>query len=244
MNRHPLFLLLLVLLPLTAQAQDTAEAIVARYLRLLNIEGLPADSMLVMTTTISFHNSTDTFTMTRRYQAGEMMRVDIYKGDSLMTGLCTNGRDRYREFVHMVGWWVDQSPETFERDMQAYDFRGPLHHWRERGITLAYEGVTTYKGQRMQVVKSVQEKHFNRHYLFEEGSGLLVAVLEDNEVPDKRREFPLRGHPIDYKITHEYLPVGASLLPTQESFMRNEVLTVMESTVHFEPRNVLLFNQD
>lgn len=236
--------ILLAFLPLAAAAQDSAEAVVGRYLRLLNIEALPADSMLVVSTTVSFHGSTDTFTMTRRFQTPDMIRVEIRKGDSLMTGLCTNGRNRYREFVHMLGWWVDQTPETFRQDLQAYDFRGPLYRWSERDITLSYEGIKLVKGQRMHVVRTTQPKHFTRHYMFDEMSGLLVLVLEDDEVAGNAPRHPMRGNPIEYKVTHEYLPVGASLIPSQESFMRNGTLTIMESTVHFEPRNELLFNQD
>ena len=49
---------------------------------------------------------------------------------------------------------------------------------------------------------------------------------------------------IDWKFIHEYQQVGRSLLPKQESFMRQGKLTVMETEAYFEPAKTLIFNQD
>ena len=237
-------LFILALLPLGLQAQDTAEAVVGRYLRLLNSEALPADSMLVVETTISFHGLTDTMKMRRYYAPKGMLRVEVSKGDTLLTGLCTNGTDRWREFARFTGWWGDITPADFESKMQPYDPRGPLYDWKRHGITLRYNGVTTYEGQRLQVVRAEQMDHYTRLYMFEEASGLLVVALDRNELPEGSFVPIISVKPVDYKIIHEYTPLGMMLLPTQESFLRDGLLTILESTAHLEARQNRLFNQD
>lgn len=239
-------LLLLALLPLGLQAQDSAEVVVGRYLKLLCYDSLPKDSTLVMETTISFHGSNDTFTMRRWFTPPSMMRLEVWHDDALQTGLCTNGSNRYREFIRRMDWWEDVKPEEFQSKMEAYDFRGGLFNWQARGIQLEYRGVVLFKGQRLQVVRAKQKDHFTRYYMFEEQSGLLVLVQEKDEDDDNTNIDlkPLHVKPMEYKVFHEYMPLGGSLVVRQESFMREGVLTVMETRAHFEPRTPLLFNQD
>lgn len=236
---------LLLLLPLGLQAQDSAEAVVGRYLQMLNYEALPKDSTLVLETTITFHGSNDTFTMRRWFTPPSMMRLEVWHGDALETGLCTNGSKRYREFIRRMDWWNDVTPEEFQSKMEAYDFRGGLYNWQDRGIQLEYKGVVTAKGDRLQVVRAKQKDYYTRYYMFEEQGGLLVLVQEkdENDATDNDLK-ALHVKPMEYKVIHEYLPLRESLVVRQESFMRNGVLTVMETKAHFEPRNTLLFNQD
>lgn len=239
-------LLLLALLPLGLQAQDSAEAVVGRYLQMLNYEALPKDSTLVLETTITFPGSNDTFTMKRWFAPPDMMRLEVWHGDAQETGLCTNGSNRYREFIRRMDWWSDITPENFQSKMEAYDFRGGLYNWQDRGIQLEYKGIVTAKGERLQVVRAKQKGYYTRYYMFEEQGSLLVLVQEkdedDNTTSPELK--PLHVKPMEYKVIHEYMPLHESLVVRQESYMRNGVLTVMETKAHFEPRNPLLFNQD
>ncbi|MBR4738636.1 MAG: hypothetical protein IK058_01390 [Bacteroidales bacterium] len=239
-------LLLLALLPLGLHAQDSAEAVVGRYLRLLNYEEMPQDSMLVMETTVSFVGSHDTFTLRRWYAAPTMMRVEVWHDNQLTEGLCTNGGNRHRMYSPREGWWNDVGHLTFHDKMDAYDFRGPLFNWQQRGIKLDYQGTVMAKGQRLLKVHAVQPNHFARYYMFEEGSGLLVLIQERDENDNGADPVLKQLHtkPIDYKVIHEYLPAGKSLVPSQESFMRDGVLTIMETKLHFEPRDNMVFNKD
>lgn len=236
-------LLLTALLP-RAAAQDTAEAVVERYLRLLNYEALPQDSMLVLETTITYHGQPDTFAMKRYYQHGGMMRVEVRLHGQLTNGLCTNGGSRHRIMSPSLGWWSDAEHVDFHTRMQGYDFRGPLYGWRATGTQLSYNGTTTLNGETLQVVRAEQKGHYVRYYMFEEQSGLLVVVLEKDELPAGEQKPMFSVKPIDFKSIHEYLPVGESLIPSQESFMRDGQLTIMETKAHFEPRNDMLFNRD
>ena len=239
-------MMLALLLPMAAAAQDSAEAVVGRYLRMLNYEALPMDSLLVMETTITFHGSTDTFTMRRLFAAPNMMRVEVWHGDTLTNGYCTNGGSRHREYARNQGWWNDARHEDFHRRIDSYEFRGPLYRWQERGIKLTYMGGTMTKGERLQVVRAEMKDNYTRYYMFEQRSGLLVLMQERDEDTTEGNTVlkSLRPSPIEYEVTHEYLPIGESLIPSETSYMRGGLLTIMRTSAHFEPRNDLLFNKD
>lgn len=235
-----------MLLPLGLRAQDTAEAIVQQYLRMLNYEALPNDSLLILETTITFHGSNDTFSMRRWYASPNMMRLEVWHGDTLTTGLCTNGSSRFREYSQRQGWWNDVEQDRFRQKINAYDFRGSLYNWQQNGIKLRYMGTTTLKGEKLQVVQAKQKDNYVRYYMFEDQRGLMVLMQEKDEdslnVGILARMYAIK--PIDYKVVHEYTPVGESLIMSQESFMREGLLTIMETTARFEPRDNRLFNRD
>ena len=241
-------LLLFALLPLALQAQDSAEVIVNRYLHLLNYEELPQDSTLVLETTITFHGSNDTFTLRRWFTPPTMMRVEVWRGNQQTDCYCTNGGDRHREYISRAGWWRDMDHSLFHEKIAAYDFRGPLYNWQLFGTRLTYKGVVMAKGQRLLVVSAEQRNNYTRYFFFDEQSGLLVLMQEKDETPvNNMNDQVLRQvhtQPIEYKVVHEYLPMGKSLIASQESFMRDGLLTIMETKAHFIPRDNLIFNQD
>lgn len=240
-------LMLLLLLPPLLRAQDSAEVIVERYLRMLNYEALPQDSLLELQTTITFHNSADTFIMKRWYAAPTMMRVEVWHGDTLTTGLCTNGSSRHREYSRSLGWWNNIDHQRFHTKISSYDFRGPLYDWRLHGIRLQYMGTTEVKGQQLLVVRGEQKDNYTRYFMFEKERGLLVLMQEKDEATANSSQSIIQSlmiRPIDYKVVHEYLPQGESLIMSQESFMRDGLLTIMETRGRFLPRNDMIFNQD
>lgn len=240
-----LIALMLTLLPLAAGAQDTAVAIVERYLQMINSDGLRPDSTLVVETEITFHGSTDTLRMRRMEARGGMHRVEMWRGDSLTMGFCTNGTTRFRKYAAHMGWWNDVDSLEMVRLLEPYDLWGPLHGWREKGIALEYRGTSSFKGQTLLVVRARQQDRYTRQYLFEQSSGLLLIILEEDDLPvtDERLK-ALRISPLQYKIYHEYQPVGESLVTSQESYMRDDLLTIMESKARYEAFNPLVFNQD
>ncbi len=236
--------LLLLLIPMWIQAQDSAQMVVNRYLELLNYEALPKDSMLVMETTITFRESLDTFTMHRYFQSPGMMRVEVWYGDSLTEAFCTNGSTRHRIYSPSQEWWDDYPHEEFHSRIQPYDFRGPLYAWKGFDIKLTWLGMSNVDGHRLQTVKTEQKDHYNRIYFFDPQSGLLVLIMEEDAMPEGSYKSPLAEPPIDFKFIHEYMPVGASLIPSQESYRRKGDLTIMQTVFSLKPRNDLLFNQD
>lgn len=236
---------LMALVPLTALGQkDTAEAIVDRYVELMGYHRLPQDSTLAMVTTITTTGSTDTFVMKRWFTPPLMMRVEVWLGDTLQTGLCTNGKDRYRIYNPKRGFWEDVTDYSYYNKMQGYDFRGPLYNWRSNGMTLQYKGVTKAKGNHeLQTVTVEGPAYYTRHYMFEP-SGLLAVIMETGEMDTVEYRRNLEGH-IEWKIEHEYMEVAPGvLLPKEESFMRQGQLTVLRTEAWLEPRQTLLFNKD
>lgn len=243
-----IFLIALLPLGLWAQERDSAEVIVERYLKMLNYEAIPKDSMLVLESTVTFHNSADTFTMQRWYAAPTMMRVEVRREGTLTEGYCTNGGGRHREYMRRMGWWDDVDHSVFHQKIESYDYRGQLFNWQLKGVKLSYRGIVTAKGQRLQVVRAEQADLYTRYYMFEENSGLLVLVQEKDEAPagdaSQSALKQLRVTPMEYEVFHEYLPVGMLLVPSQMSYMRDGVLTVVETTARLVPRDNLVFNQD
>lgn len=245
MKHSALLIALLALLPLTAKGQvDTAARIVDNYQELLGADRLPKDSMLTMVTTITSPGSQDTFIMKRWYIAPLMMRVEVWLNDTMQTGLCTNGKDRFRIFDPAKGYWEEKKDYQFYEKIEGYDFRGPLHNWRAKGLTATYKGITRAKGDHeLQTVTVAGPGVYTRHYMFEP-TGLLAVIIETNELDTV--EYHSVGEPhTEWKIMHEYMEVGpSSLLPKEESFLRGGVLTIMQTEAWFEPKKTLLFNKD
>lgn len=241
-------LLLLLLLPtlIGPRAQtssfDSAWTVVERYRTMLNYSALPKDSMLVMETTVTYYGQPDTFVIKRWFTPSAMLRVEVWAGDSLTAGYCSNGSDRYREYSSYMAWWNDLTPEAFTRRMQPYDFHCPLHDIDTGEVTLTYAGRTTLRGHPLLAVRAEQKNVYTRYYLFEEQSGLLLFIIETDEMSNSTlmRQY---SHS-DWKAIHEYLPVGGSLIASEESYQRDGLLTIMKTKAHFEQVDNLLFNQD
>ncbi len=239
----------LLLLPLTVLAQnhqdmldDSAKVVVDRYLQMLNIDGLPQDSLLVMETAITNLGQKDTVWMRRWYAAPNKFRVEVWNRGKLETGIVTNGQDRFRRYLTAYGSWESVPREDIEKKMQGYDFRGPLYHWREKGATLSWNGTTTLKGEPLQVVKVECPGMYERYYMFEPESGLLTLIFETDKTADGNHQYTKDR--IDWKSIHEYQPLTTGILPSQESFMRQGVLTILNSTTHFEEMNPDIFEKD
>lgn len=233
-------------LPLCVVAQrgvaDTAQQVVERYLRLLNYEALPADSMLVARTVVTFNDGADSLIMHRWLAPGGRQRVEVWTGDEQTVGLCTNGKERHRHFSPKLGWWQDREQDEILRLLQPYELRGQLYNWAGRNVKLRYNGVGDYRGQRLDVVAAEQLGFYDRYYFFEENSGLLVLVRELESSSGGTVKSP--GDIMEWKIIHEYQPIGTSLIVSQESFMRDGHIFIMYTTAHFEPVYDLLFNSD
>lgn len=235
--------MLLALAPaLRGQTADTAVQIVERYLELLGNDRWPADSLLVMKTVITSPQSGDTFVMKRWFMPPQKHRIEVRLNDTLQTAYCGNGSDRFRKYIPSLGYWQDIPSYQFYTELAGYDFRGPLHGWRAQGATLTYEGPATVMGRHgLEAVKVEVPDRYVRHYFFEP-SGLMSMIVETAELDSLYRD-RYSVH-IDWKFIHEYQQVGRSLLPKQESFMRQGKLTVMETEAYFEPAKTLIFNQD
>lgn len=250
MKKKRTIVALLALLPTVLMAQnhqytrdDTARTVVDRYVEMLNIDGLPKDSLLVMETAITTNlDSKDTIWMRRWYAAGEKHRIEVWIDKKLNFGLTSNGKDRFRTYYPRDEAWESISKEVFYDKLMGYDFRGPLYRWREMGAKLSWNGTTELKGVELQVVKVARPDWYTRYYMFEPGSGLLTLIFETEELFDGTKE--ISPSHIEWKSEHEYQPLTSGMLPSLESFMRDGVLTIMRTSYHFEPLDTTFFEHD
>lgn len=226
-----------------AGAYDTAARVVDTYLALLNTDDLPSDSLLVMTTTVTQHGTTDTTYMRRWFTASGMARVEVEHNDYLQMAIYTNGTDRWRRFNPHTGLWEELDADRFRHHLQGYDFHSPLRQWREKGAKLTWSGTTLLNNQSLQVVKVEMPDMLDRYYMFDPANGLLTIIIENSPVSTESYQRGNPGH-IDWKVYHEYLPVGTSLVSSLESFMRDGTLTILRTEAHLAPMNTDIFSRD
>ena len=239
----------LTFLPLALGAQnhhfaikDTAVHVVDTYLRMLNFDALPEDSILYLETTITSPGTTDTFLMRRWHARPQMFRIEVWDKDKITFGICSNGKDRYRQYIPKAGYWEDFSPDRFHEEHLGYDFRGPLYNWRNNASELRWKGTADYNGHPLQVVEVLRPDSYDRYYMFDPSNGLLTLILEQSTTyGDSARIAP--SH-IEWKVIHEYQPLGECLIPSLESFLRGTTLTILATKPRFLPRNTLIFNSD
>ena len=237
-----LTLMLVAATALRGQTVDTAARIVDRYLELMGNDRWPADSLLVMETKITTTGLADTIVMRRWYAPPQMVRVEVWNGKKMETAMCSNGKDRYRRYNPSLGYWVDVTSLLFFNLFSGYDFRGPLYNWRVQGGELTYKGPASVMGMEgLQAVQVAMPDMYTRYYFFEP-TGLLSLIVETAELDSTYAD--VAGSHIEWKFIHEYQRVCNSLIPKQESFMREGRLTVLETTAHMERLDTLVFNKD
>lgn len=242
---------LLLLTPVAGRAQnhafvigDTAEYVVERYLRLLAIDELPEDSVLSLETAVTVYGDTDTVWMRRWYMPSNKFRIEISYHGRIVQGYITNGKKRFRRYNRFDRVWEPINQTDIDTIVRSYDFRSPLYRWREKGATLTWNGTTLLKEHPMQVVKVSSPDMFDRYYMFDPDNGLLTLIIETDKMNGATVNVADYPSHIDWKSFQEYQPVGHSLIPSEESFLRNDDLTILHTTVRLEPRNDDLFNKD
>ena len=240
---------LLLLLPVLACSQqlpgsgdDSSAAVVDRYLRMMNIEGYHADSMLVMETAVTVFGSSDTLWLRRWFAPANKHRVELWYQGKLTEGMISNGEDKFLLYDTKKKKWTSTKPGEVVPKLSGYDFRGPLYMWRWNGTHLTWNGMSELKGQPVKVVKASRPGMYDRYYMFEAGSGLLTLVMETDAYDSTAA--PMKESHIEWKSCHEYLPVGNHLVPSQESFMRNKKLTILSTTAHMEHIRPRIFTRE
>ena len=232
--KKTLIVLLLMVTGVVRAQIDSAAAVVDRYLALLNIEALPTDSMLYIETAVTTNQHDDTVWIYRWYAPPKRFRVEVRYNGKLLDGLVGDGEKHFIYFDAEHGGWASLRDDFFYEKLKAYDFRGPLYAWRTQGISLTWGGNTILKEQPMQVVKVDDPGLYGRYYMFDARSGLLTLIIETDELAEGFAPRPESR--IEWKAMHEFSPIGTgTLLPTLESFLRGEEITVLSSTMRFLP---------
>ncbi len=216
----------------TATNADTAKAIVDRYLTLMNYEGLPADSMLYIESSIyDFHDRSDTLVMKRWFLPPHNHRVELWVKGELQLGYLTNGIDNARRYDTIKQVWQKITVPDYYDKGAAYDFHSPLYKWRANGTEMQYLGEKELYGVKVYEVHVETPGMHVREYLFEKENGLLFFVIEHPEVFGGDVD-PRNTH-VDWRAFTDYIHIGSSLLPYTESYRRNGHVTVINHRYAF-----------
>lgn len=220
-------------LPLnTATNSDTAKAIVEHYLRSLNYDALPADSMLYIESSIfDFNDRSDTLVMKRWFLPPHNHRVELWEHGAIKLGYLTNGTNNARRYDTIKHRWQRIDLADYYDKGYAYDFHSPLYTWRTNGTELQYLGEWEIHGVKVDKVHAETPGMFIRDYLFEKENGLLFFVIEHSEVFGGETDPYHRN--VDWRAYTDYIHIGKSLLPYTESYKQNGRVTVINHRYAF-----------
>ena len=210
----------------TATNSDTAKAIVERFLKALNYEALPADSILYIESSIfDFHDRSDTLVMKRWFMPPHNHRVELWSHGQIQLGYLTDGVDNARRYDTVDRVWRKITLADYYDRGSAYDFRTPLYNWRTNGTELQYLGEKEIQGVKVYEVHAETPGMHIREYLFERENGLLFFVIEHPEIFGGEVD-PLHRN-VDWRAFTDYIHIGQSLLPYTESYRRDGRVTVI-----------------
>lgn len=216
----------------TATNSDTAKAIVDNFLRALNYEALPADSMLYIESSIfDFNDRSDTLVMKRWFMPPHNHRVEIWEHGNIQLGYLTNGTDNARRYDTVKHRWQKIDLATYYDNGFAYDFHSPLYSWRTNGTELHYLGKWELHGVKVYKVHAETPSMYARDYLFDIDNGLLFFVIEYSTVFGGEEDPYHRN--VDWRAFTDYIHIGKSLLPYTESYKQNGHVTVINHRYAF-----------
>lgn len=243
--KHMLFLSTLALLACSLHAQEDVHAkdsgtiVLENYYAILNVDNIPADSMLYIESySVDASQPADTVFMRRWFGAPNQTRVEVTYHGQLVNGMQSDGNKVFRIFDTVKRQWKDVKSEKFY-DMMAYDYRGPLYNWHAMGAELFYQGVWDFQGHKVHRVFVMQTGRYDRNYLFEKETGLLFFI-DERDTHDQGMRKDRQGH-VTWRAYHEYVPLNGSLYVSEESFMKDNSVTVTRHAYRFLPRSATPF---
>lgn len=235
----------MALLPflLHGQVADTAEAVVERYLRLMNYEALPKDQILKVTTkTVSNRHPMDTSIVKRWFAWPNSYRIEVWHRDTLLEGWHNDEQKTFRRYDEGKKKWVVEHELTYFDRVTGYDIRSVLYFRKKNGMEMRYGGMRTFEGHQVYVVATRVPGMYDRDYLFEAESGLLFLMIEkDSHEAGERMD--AKNH-IDWKTIDEYLPVGESLIASKEQYQHQGRRIVATHQPELIPMDRTLFSKD
>ena len=225
------------------QAADSGSIVVDRHYAIVNVDNIPADSMLYIESfSVDAHVPTDTVFMRRWFAAANLARVEVTYHGHPVAGMQSDGKTLFRTLDTARRAWEGLPADRYHIDISGYDFRGPLYRWRTDGSELYYQGEWEFEGHRVRRVFVMSPNRYDRNYLFEKESGLLFFVDERDTHSDNMATGD--GEHVRWRAYHEYTPLGTSLYVSQESFMKDNVVTVTYHTYRLLPRSSEPFVSD
>ena len=246
-NLVPFFLIAILFLTQQGKAQsftqDSAALIVDNYTKLLNYDGIRSDSILYIETTIVSDNQTDdTLIMRRWFLPPNNNRVEFWQKGKRQTCFHSDGEKIFRKYDTTAHAWASATEDTYYMECSNYDYHGPLYKWNINGVELFYKGTSTFEGTPIYVVHVEGPSRYDRNYFFEKSTGLLFFVQEFPTIEGK--PMTAHGSQVDWRAIHEFTPFGNSVLPTQESYQHQGIITVMKHTYKYLAPDKTIFKKD
>jgi hypothetical protein len=225
----------------SAPAVDSAQLVVQRFLDRLNIGAIPSDSILYMETTICLRTRQgDTAILKRWFQQPNRFRAELWHGDTLQTGVITDGKEIFYEADRKVtSTWYFTTAERYYRVAPGYEFRTALYNWQANGDVLTYKGLWNFNGHQVHRILVEEPYAYRRYFFFEKESGLLFLIEETNEHSEYSNHQAYR-HPSIHGY-HEYYPLGNVLLPSAESYQMDGETIYHYTRYKYIPLNDKLF---
>lgn len=246
MKRFLPFLILILLAADNVRGQETDSAawVVNRYMQLLNYDALNhPDSMLYIESKVFNRDIPgDTLVMKRWFAYPNTDRIELWVKDKCTMGLLRDGKKNFYRLHPERKVWTAIDRSAYLDYQSSYDFHGPLYHWDMNGMELSYKGIVKINNQEAYSVFVRSPFGWDRYYLFEKESGLLflVNVMETSLNPEDA--FINKALKLDWRMTHEYIPLGQSLLPSAESYQNREGITIIKHTYSYLPIDRKLFD--
>lgn len=225
---------------------DTARAaqIIDNYLSMIDYSRLLVDSTLRITTyIIDRDHPTDTMTMYRWYGPNNQIRIEMWQDGKIADGYYSDGGKPYHKFDSQRRVWRDITHESFLDRAIVMDPRGALHNWRSKGAEVRYVGTLAYEGHKVDRIFVACPNLFDRNYLFEQETGLLFMVTEENHIYGDAKP-SVRAQLTDWRAWHEFIPFGTCLLPSVESYQSDGHIVLLYHHYRFEPYRAQLFIED
>ncbi|MBQ0016278.1 MAG: hypothetical protein KBT04_04790 [Bacteroidales bacterium] len=223
--------------------QDTAEAIVQRFMSIVAYDALPHDSILfIRSHVVSRHAPHDTCVILRWFAWPHDRRIEVWQHDTLVEAYHNRGLTRFRKLDSQTHQWIDASHIHYDDMTIGYDYRGPLYNRHTNGCHMLFDGVYLFNGHPVKKISVSMPESYDREYLFEKESGLLFMVIEKNTSfgQDKMDE----DRHIDWRAYDEYLPVGQSLIVSKECYQHHGTVTFVTHYPELIPLDKLIFEND
>ena len=239
--------MLAVVLPLRgiSQQDDTTRAIriIDNYIGMMDLERIDTDSAICITTYVIDQSHTEDTMFIYRWYQGDRYRIEIWQGGRVGEGVYSDGEKTHRRFHSGQRQWVSLTRESLYGFRYRLDVRGALLDWRIKGAEPRYDSEVTYNGAKADRLFVQEPGKFDRYYYFEQASGLLFMVTEENHsygdariVDESRR--------VDYRGWHEFIPFRGLMMPSIESYQAGGSKVVLYHHYSIQQVSPTLFTED
>ena len=226
---------------------DTTRAIkiIDQYLKKVDFSQANTDSMMcVVSYVVDRSHPQDTITVYRWYMVPYYNRIEVWQNGKIEGGFYSDGLKLFRKFHTGRREWVDLTPDSYFNLVLPYDIRGALYNWRSKGAEVYYAGEVTFKGTTVDRVFVTMPQSFDRYYYFQQNTGLLGLVVEDEHIYGDR-EPSKNAVRVDWRAWHEFTPFNGFYLPKEESYqVDGSQIVILNHSYHYEAPQKKLFTED